>query len=136
MKKLILIVVSFLSINCFAGSADMFALDEQSLEQEFASLNALENFVVGNNHLSLNDIKQGNLFDLSAINTNSMGATSSSEFVFQWEGFLWGFLCCPVGFFVIAVNQNKDYDQKLSYWIGVAAGTFINIIYYVAAGGY
>ena len=129
MKKLITIMVVFLAFSSvYAGNADLFSVDKQAIQEEFADLNALEEFVVTNDYLALNDILAGDAYDLTAINVNTMGTTTTSDFVFQIEGFLWGFLCCPVGFFVIAVNENKDRDQKLSYWIGVAASTVIGAI--------
>ena len=135
MKRLFLITLSFIAINySFAGNADLFDIDKQELQAEFAELSSLESYVVENNNISLKAIVDGDLFDLAAINVNSMAANSSSDFAFQWEGFLWGFLCCPVGFFVVAINKNKDHDQKISYWIGVGAGTVLNMIYVAAVG--
>jgi hypothetical protein len=133
MKKIFLLTAAlFVAGFTFAGNAELFKVDEQALNNEFAGLSALENFVVDNNFISLNEIETGSMYDLTGLNVNTMGATSSGEFAFQWEGFLWGFLCCPIGFFVVAVNKNKDHDQKLSYWIGVAAASLFNIIYYIA----
>jgi hypothetical protein len=129
MKRLFLLSLAFLAVNLtFAGNADLFRVDEQELNTEFADLSALENFVQSNNFISLHAIVDGNLYDVSAINISTMAASSQSSFAFQWEGFLWGFLCCPVGLFVIALNENKDKDQKLSYWVGVAAATVLSAI--------
>jgi hypothetical protein len=129
MKKYFLLAIAlFVTCFAFAGNADLFKVDEQALNNEFSDLSALENYVVANNFVSLNEIETGNLYDLSGLNVNSMGATSSGNFTFQWEGFLWGFLCCPVGFFVIAINESRDHDQKMSYWIGVAAGVVLSAI--------
>ncbi len=129
MKKVITIIVAFLAFSSvYAGDADLFNVNEQAIQEEFADLNALEEFVVTNDYLALTDIVESNAYDLSAINVNTMGASSSGDFAFQIEGFLWGFLCCPIGFFVVAVNKNKDRDQKLSYWIGVAASTVVSAI--------
>jgi hypothetical protein len=130
MKKSLLLAVAFcLTTLTFAGNADLFKVDNQAINKEFASLTSLENFVASNNFVTLTDIQASNSFDLSGLNVNNMRSSSGEgEFAFKWEGFLWGFLCCPVGFFVIAVNKNKDHDQKLSYWIGVLASTVIGAI--------
>jgi len=128
-KSFLLAITLFLTSLTFAGNADLFSVDEQALKSEFAELTELENFVAENDFVTLVDIQANNSFDLSSLNVSEMG-TSSGEggFAFQWEGFLWGFLCCPVGFFVVAVNKNKDHDQKMSYWIGVAAGVVFSAI--------
>ncbi len=129
MKRLLLLSLAFLAVNLsFAGSADLFRVNEQELNDEFADLSALENFVQNNNFISLHAIVDGNLYDVSTVNVNTMAASLQGSFAFQWEGFLWGFLCCPVGLFVIALNENKDRDQKVSYWIGVAAATVLSAI--------
>lgn len=129
MKRLYLLLIAFLAVNLsFAGNADLFHVNEQELNDEFADLNALENFVQSNNFISLHAIVDGNLYDVSAININTMAASLQGSFAFQWEGFLWGFLCCPVGLFVIALNDDKDRDQKVSYWIGVAAASVLSAI--------
>lgn len=130
MKKLLLVALSFFAITfLFAGSADLFKIDEVALEEEFASLTALEEVVKENDYISLNEIQRRNLYDVSAFNFGNLGeGFADGEFVFQWEGFLWGFCCCLVGFFVVAVNKNKDKDQKTSYWIGVAVSVALNAI--------
>jgi hypothetical protein len=138
MKKITLLIVAFFTVTfIYAGNADLFSIDEQELNSEFAELTALEEFVQTNDMMSLEEIITTNSFDLTSFNLNSFGASSQdAEFAFRWEGFLWGFLCCPIGFFVVAVNKNKDHDQKLSFWIGVAASSVINIIYYAATPHY
>ncbi len=129
MKKTLLLTISlFFASLTFAGNAELFSVDEQALNEEFADLSALENYVVENNFVSLTQIETGKMFDLSEINLKTMGTSSQSDFMFVWDGFLWGFLCCPIGFFVVAVNENKDHDQKISYWIGVAASTVLGAL--------
>lgn len=129
MKKYFLFTIAlFVSCFVFAGNAELFKVDEQALNNEFSDLTTLENYVIDNNFISLNEIKSNNIFDLSGFNVSSLAMTSNSDYTFQWEGFLWGFLCCPVGFFVIAINEDRDHDQKISYWIGVAAGVVLSAI--------
>ncbi|MBN2486506.1 MAG: hypothetical protein JXB34_11085 [Bacteroidales bacterium] len=127
-KTLLLTVALFVTVFTFAGNADLFDVNEQELNNDFAELTALENYVSQSNFITLSDIQAGKTYDLMGINTDGMGTSSEGQFAFQWEGFLWGFLCCPIGFFVIAVNKNKDSDQKLSYWIGVGASVVFSAI--------
>ena len=127
-KSLLILLTLFISFFTFAGNADLFKVDDQALNKEFSDLTTLESYVIENNFISLNEIKSNNTFDLSGFNVSSLAMTSSGEYTFQWEGFLWGFLCCPVGFFVIAINDSQDHDQKVSYWIGVAASVVLSAI--------
>lgn len=57
-----------------------------------------------------------------------------ADLEFDWPSALWGFLCCPIGFFVVVTNKNKTKDEKTSFWIGFAAGTVLNLIYVAAVG--
>ncbi len=129
-KLLILAFVLITGANLFATNANLFDLNEEELTAEFSELNTLESAVLANSAITLQDAVAMNLVD-ETFNAETT-ATSSSQFQFQWEGFLWGFLCCPIGLFTVAVNKNKTKDNKTSYWIGVAANTVISTIYYVA----
>ena len=46
----------------------------------------------------------------------------------DWASFAWGFLCCPIGFFVIITNKDKDSSQKKSFWIGTITGVILGAI--------
>jgi hypothetical protein len=130
MNKLLFLAIFLLPATVsFAGNAELFKVDESSINEKFSELTELENFVVSNNFISLNDIVENNVFDVSKININTMAANAgSSSLEFAWDGFLWGFLCCPIGFFVVAINDDKTTDQKTSYWIGVAASVVLSAI--------
>lgn len=118
--------------------ADVFSMDETSIQEEFAALNQLESYV----------LTQGTTVSVSALpsdivpqNFNAAAGLNSPNFTIDdmdWGSFAWGFCCCPVGFFVVAISPQKDSAQKLSYWIGVGVGTILgaitNVIYYGASG--
>ncbi|PID93448.1 MAG: hypothetical protein CSA95_07750 [Bacteroidetes bacterium] len=106
------------------GKSHLFDLDESALEVQFEELSVLENFVLENGNVTAISLKD-NGFDMAgyAFNTNM-----TSDLDFQWEGFLWGFLCCPVGFFVIAIDKDETRDNKISFWIGVGAGVVLSAI--------
>ena len=129
MKKTTLLIAALLvSVITFAGQADLFDVNEQAINQEFSNLTQLENFVSTNNFVSLDEIAATNSYDLSAINVNSLSTSGQGDFSFAWDGFLWGFLCCPIGFFVVAINGDKSKDQKMSFWIGVGAGVLFSAL--------
>ena len=129
MKKLhISIGFILLNVYCFAGNEALFSLDENQLNEEFSSLNKLEQYIIENNSSSMNDLNLAEFLAKEGINLNMMDVNALDDLDFQWEGFLWGFLCCPVGFFVIAINEEKTRDDKISYWIGVAVSSVISAI--------
>jgi len=129
MKKIYMFLgFVLLSIYCFAGNESLFSIDEDQLNNEFSSLNKLEQFLVENKVNSMNELSINEFLTKEGININMMHVNAASDLDFQWEGFLWGFLCCPVGFFVVAINEEKTRDDKISYWIGVAAGSIIGAI--------
>ena len=106
------------------------AFDEDALEAEFESLSALEASVLSG-EVSTVDEANNLGFELDQY----AGIKSvKADLEFDWPAALWGFLCCPVGFFIYVTNKNKSKDEKTSYWIGVAAGTVINLIYVAAVG--
>jgi len=125
MKKVVLFIfMSLFTVTLFAGNDELFNLDEAALEVQFQELTTLENFVLTNNNVTAIDLSD-NGFDMAgfAFNTNM-----NSGMEFMWEGFLWGFLCCPVGFFVIAIDDDESKDNKMSFWIGVGASVVLSAI--------
>ena len=104
--------------------------NEDAFEAEFASLSSLESSVLSGEVSTLDEAN-----DLGFELDQYAGIKAvKADLEFDWPAALWGFLCCPVGFFIYVTNKNKTKDEKTSYWIGVAAGTVINIIYVAAVG--
>jgi len=105
--------------------------DETEFEAEFAELEALEGFLE-ENEMSFEELEatQPNL--VSGIDLAGHDAsTSASMFTMDemdWGSFAWGFLCCPIGFFVVGINKEKEQNQRTSFWIGVIASSVINVI--------
>lgn len=134
MRKTLLLFV-LLSMSSFAfASQNLFEFNEEKLEQEFAELNRLEGAVVNNVEMNLAMAQALNYLP-EEFNSASADGFDGSEFRFQWEGFLWGFLCCPVGVFVVALSKNKSKDTKTSFWIGVAASSVLSALQTIAMGG-
>lgn len=106
-------------------------LDIAAFEAEFAELDQIEDFVVAEGVSSLAELEAADLsLDLSKIkNVNSIESTQGFDWDnFDWPSGLWGFLCCPIGFFVVITNKDKTKDQKISFWIGFAAGAVLSAI--------
>ncbi|HPE86093.1 MAG: hypothetical protein M0O94_00610 [Bacteroidales bacterium] len=125
MKKIFFVaLISLMSVSLFAGTPDLFDLDETAIEQQFQELNTLEYFVLSNANVADLDLSSAGL-DLSKF---AFSMDVNAGFEFMWEGFLWGFLCCPVGFFVIALDNNESKDNKTSFWVGVGASVVLSAI--------
>ncbi len=126
-KILISIIFTIVFATANATNASLFELDLQQLTNDFNLLNQIEQNVLSNKINNTADMLNAGYFINNNLFNNYINA--QSDFVFEWEGFLWGFLCCPVGFFVVAVNSNKTKDNKISYWIGVCANSVLSTAY-------
>ena len=136
LKFLSLILISLLSINAFSN-ASLFSYNEAALENEFAELNELENYVV-ENALSLNDLVSGNSEMLSSMNldTESSAAAGFSVDDMDWGAFLWGFCCGPCGVGIVYLQKEKRTNERMvSSLIGWGVAAVINIITYAANPG-
>jgi len=126
MKKLMLLaLVCFIGMqtNVKAENATDFSFDETEFHQEMSALTEVEQ-IAKSQGLTYHSLQS---HDKYASLLTEMGMTQAS-FGFEdidWGSFAWGFCCWPVGFFVVAINKNKDSDQKLSFWIGVITSAVV-----------
>lgn len=126
MKKLLFFVFAIFALNSYAGNASLFDLNENALEAEFSELSTLEAAVVADPTMTVEAAQAQDLVS-EALET-APALPAEGGFAFDWGGFLWGFLCCPVGFFVVAIGSSKSSDAKTSYWIGVLASVVLSSI--------
>ena len=125
MKKLftLAIMLAFALSSSFASDAGLFSYDQAAVDVQFEQLNELESYVLKNQGVSLTDMQTVNNEILMGLNLHPIAGTpfgpNQAMLDFDLGAFLWGLICCPVGFFVIVTNKDKTGDQKLSYWIGV-----------------
>lgn len=124
------------SSSSFAINADLFQIDDQAIQTELSELTQLESLVAENPALTYNEISSSLDFELES-NSYALMASKFTLDDMEWIPFLWGFLCCPVGLFVVVTNDSSTKDEKTSYWLGVAANVVIsgivNIIVYTSA---
>ncbi|RMG57180.1 MAG: hypothetical protein D6722_25295 [Bacteroidetes bacterium] len=109
-------------------AATRFAIDEAQLEADFAGLSQLESFMLENGTRTYRELQaeQGDLLaELGSLDADSPLAPAFSVDQMDWGAFAWGFLCCVIGFFVVAINGSKDSYSKTSYWIGVLVSTIL-----------
>lgn len=125
------------SSSSFAINADLFQIDDQAIQTELSELTQLESLVAANPALTFNEISSSLDFELES-NSYALMASKFTLDDMEWIPFLWGFLCCPVGLFVVVTNDSSTKDEKTSYWIGVAANVLIsgitNAIIYAGSG--
>ena len=121
------------STSAYAGKGELFEVDEAAIEQEFQDLERLESYVDTQEELTWSEL-QANHQDFlatSELGTLELNAPLGTAFTLDdmdWGAFAWGFCCCPIGFFVVAINQNKDQNQKISFWIGWGVSFLISSI--------
>ncbi|MGB3468652.1 MAG: hypothetical protein WBA74_25430 [Cyclobacteriaceae bacterium] len=119
---------------------DIFAL-EDDFYSDFAELEALELKIKSEGVADYNSLVQTNPDLLADLNLTELKAVNSIEATegfsiddMDWGSFAWGLLCCPIGFFVVAINGNKSKEQKTSFWIGWGVGVVLNLLTTAVAG--
>ncbi len=137
MKKILLIAAMAIFMSCqglLANQADDFKYNKLQVQDEFASLNVLEQTVIDNSFMSLSEMKSNNM--LSSEFSNLSLTTMMMEPALGIPGFWWGCVLGPVGILVVyAVTDNdKDEVKKALYGCLVSAGVWIvwEVIWVVA----
>lgn len=137
MRKItLLLVMTFVSLSTltFASQADLFSYNQDELNQEFAQLNDLEGYVLANQGVTIADVENNPVFgtmDLSGMKHSGPMAAMFSIDDMDWGAFAWGFFCCSIGFFVVAISDDASKDEKMSFWIGV----IVKAVLYSVGGG-
>lgn len=129
MKKIqIVIFLVLMQFQLFSSNFDLFSYDKEKLEMEFTELNEIEDYVIVNNYPAYFEVS--NKLELQNFQNIDLKNPLGTQFFdeMDWGAFAWGFCCCPVGFFVVAINKEKDDLAKESYWTGVIVSTILNLI--------
>ena len=132
MKKQLLAVLLLLAcLPSFSSTA--YQYDKNFFSDDFAKLDSVESkYFTEKEAGQLESFKEKFAEQSPIVSASRFSSASTEEFYFDFEGFAWGFCCCPIGFFVIAINDNKDQDQKVSYWIGVISNTVLSALFQIA----
>jgi hypothetical protein len=112
-----------LSFNVVFANVGEFELNEEKLMAEFADLDAIDALVEEGN-FTLAQLSDENPVMAASLSDSPLMQNFSIDDM-DWGSFAWGFCCWPIGFFVVAINKNKDGDQKLSFWIGLAVNVVL-----------
>lgn len=137
MKRLLLAIVACLVIasSSYATNTDLFELNEEKINAEFAELNELEAFVSMNENVTIHNIYQENAGLIAGTNLSygpegMMGQNGLLMNNFEWGSFAWGFCCFPIGaaigVFTVLLNDNKGSDHRTSYLIGAGIGFLLS----------
>ncbi|MCC6721265.1 MAG: hypothetical protein IT243_03620 [Bacteroidia bacterium] len=133
MKKIInllsLLALPFLSIS----ATNDFSYNKEALSNDFSKLEQISVFVdqsnVSYSEISKNPVFKGNLDLTSHISVKPNFSFDEMD----WISFAWGFLCCPVGFFIVVLDDDKTKEEKTSFWIGVIASVVLSTISSIAS---
>ena len=126
--------------NASASNADLFSYDLSEISTELSDLEVVENVITYNQNSTIEEINKkiiNNNFLSSSFDTNyNSSLMSRNAFTLDdmdWGAYAWGLLCCPVGFFVVVTNKDKEKAQKTSFFAGWLTAVIINSITYVVA---
>ncbi len=135
MKKTLLtsVFVLFAAVaGVFAGNADLFSYDKNELNNEFAELNSLENYVKINEGLTLTSLVAENNPLVSGITMRNPFAPAIpfDEVPLGIPSFWWG--CC-IGVWGIAVVYfvTEDKEEVKKAIKGCVVGTLVGLVLYV-----
>ena len=140
MKNVFLLpAICLFMLGAEAKTNALFNIDEAQIEAEFSALTALESRLAINTNITFLDLQQNSDEALGTVNFNGENPLAISKYgqygggggrfsSMDWGAFAWGFICCPVGLFTVALNGNKDQNAKKSYWTGVIISTILSII--------
>jgi len=128
-KALFSIMLAFTFSVSFAGNAELFQVDEQEINAEFAQLNELEAFVEANNGITASEINAENpLVANLAASSDVLGALASfgGEPPLGIPSFLWGFCFNVAGVaLVYFVADDRDETKKALIGCAVSAGLYL-----------
>ena len=141
MKKISTLLLAFaLIFNVSASNADLFSYDLSEISTELSDLKVVENVLSLNQNSTIEEINTqiiSNNFLSSSFDTKYKSSfISRNAFTIDemdWGSFAWGLLCCPVGFFVVVTNKDKEQAQKTSFWIGWLTAVVVELSLYVVS---
>lgn len=124
-----------------ASNADLFEFNENIVLDELASLSTLEDYITHNEGVTFTQLSQTNSNLLIKLNLTNLTAAGPTGMAFgfedmQWDSFAWGFCCWPIGIFTVLLNNNKDTNHKISYFIGCGTSFILSLPSYFFYAGY
>lgn len=142
MKRIstLVLVLAFV-LNASASNADLFSYDLSEINTELSDLEVVENVIAQNQNSTIEEVNRkiiNNNFLNSSFDTNYKSSLMSRNAFtiddMDWGAFAWGLLCCPVGFFVVVTNKDKEKAQKTSFFVGWLTAVIVEVIVIVGIG--
>ena len=139
MKKLLsiaLVLVFSLTGSVMASDAELFKVDDQKINNEFADLNQLENYVNANQGVTLEEVQANNVKVLDGLTESpdsfqGMGSTlRGGDSPLGIPPFVWGLCLGWVGILIVYfVAEDRDLTKKAFY--GCLVGGLVYGVVYV-----
>jgi len=132
-KALFSICLAFAFSTGFAGNAELFNVDEQEINTEFAQLNELEAFVEANEGITISEINAENpLVTNMATSSDILGVLASlrGDAPLGIPSFVWG-LCLSLPGVLLVYFVADDRDETKKAFTGCAVGAGISIVFMV-----
>jgi hypothetical protein len=139
MKKLLLsfLLALFACFSTFANDADLFNLDYNAVQSEFADLDQLSNMVAANSDLTYTSLKLSDenlITGLKLVSNVSAPFGTFGEPLLGIPSFLWGCVFGPIGMLVVYVGTDEDKEEtKKALWGCVASTAAYGVFYIVWA---
>lgn len=134
MKKTIFTFLFTASLSFgFAGNANLFEVNEQEINAEFAQLDMLEEFVEANDGVTFSEMSAENPLVANVSGTADILGISSSfsaEPPLGIPSFLWGF-CFTVAGVALVYFVADDRDETKKAFIGCAVSGGIYVLWWV-----
>ena len=137
MKKLIFLasfVFAIFTTHAIAGDADLFNLNEDQINAEFAGLNELEQFVMNHEGITLSQLKECNnalALNLNLTNNGIAALTMiSGEPPLGIPSFIWGCVLGWVGILVTYLVTDDKEETLKSLWGCLVQGV-TGVVFYV-----
>jgi len=133
MRKILFcfIAISF-ALKTYSANTDLFTYDKERINTDFKELSEIEKYTIENNYPSYVEVNRFKEINYCSSNLNPQNTLGLFPDKMDWGSFAWGFCCCPIGFFVVAINKDKDSIAKESYWTGVVVNVVLSAISNVA----
>ncbi|MEX1190249.1 MAG: hypothetical protein WED33_13400 [Bacteroidia bacterium] len=132
-KVLFSTILAFAFSLGYAGNAELFLLDEQEINAEFAQLNELEAFVEANEGITASEINAENpLVSNLATSNDVLDALASfgGEPPLGIPSFLWGF-CFNIAGVALVYFVADDRDETKKAWVGCGVSAALYIVWVV-----
>ncbi len=133
MKRLILwtYLISFAIALPTQAAEDMFAYDEEKVEQSLQELSDLDAYVEAHEGTRLTTIlSQRELKSRFKVNyyaaSDALQYDSFNDWIneMDWGSFAWGFCCGPCGVGIVLLSDSTN-DQVRSSLLGLVTGIFV-----------